>query len=1076
MALLITMALLIITFLCIAHTASSEDFRNVFVLVPEGDYDLGSSIPVSINVFVTGKSTDPDSLDVQVEQHDETNRTLNVTREGVGRYTCDFILQLSDIDSNGVVHLLAQAHFGDTTVGDWEYFYTVYYFAFKAEAVLTDPDDLFARPGQDIDFEMKVTFKGEPVDPDIGTLRAYLDEQADNGTDWYRPFYFSRQGMGLYNGTFHIPPGINESTTFYISADMNVTIDGRTWSRPNWGNPVLHVPVSFYRVWAHHENVTRESADLTLYFEDLEGDAVVDGAVHMIYSYGRDIQPYTKRIVVNSTTDADGLIHLHLTYEDIRDSRDWVEVYGHIDEAGLRQHFGGRVHIPEPPPTYSTDGLRIRWHIDEPLPVHEEVTFDLFVTMDGKPVSGFELFVFIVSEDGLLFNAAMVTDEAGIVSFNITTGNNDINMIYYYWWEGRYGPYYRKSNHWFRVDRPYDVNVFGWFDGETTISVEPFPPGGPVEVTFENPSTDGMAEAAAVLWGVGNASDYRDDDFYPPWLNWEPMYVTMFPFYPMGNTVVAKWDGEAYRATIILPPFLPPDVRIFVMGMIEFKDSPYRDIRGALLENVTATLPHARPKVNVWSPIEGEVYHGGLDVTGNASGVFLIREVQVVLEGGEWWRASWTDIWNISLGSDDLHTGTNTIHVRAFDGWIWSRSVSVTFTFDRSPLVWIDEPTDGSRHGGLLSVEGRASDDISLEGVEVRMDGGEWVVTDGTNPWTMMVDTRTLEYGHHSIEARAFDGFTHSTLVARSFFVDQPPVIVTYVPPYIEAFEDVLFTLYLEGEDEDVDALTWTDDSDLFDIDPHTGSISFVPTKDDVGTHKITVTVRDGSRGTDVLTFDLEVIEVNDPPVFLNKVPHQAGVYEDEVIYHFYPAADEEDDVLTWWSDSVRFPISPTNGSIRFDPIQEDVGEWWFNVTVADSQGLTAKVSFSVVVVNVNDAPVISSISPVNGSRFEQGRVVTFEVVVDDEDGDDLEISWTSDGVTLGTGPSVDYNRLKSGKHVVRVTVFDGEETVEEEITVSITRTDYTNHDTLFIILLLSVIVVVSVILAFIWVARSRSE
>jgi hypothetical protein len=218
------------------------------------------------------------------------------------------------------------------------------------------------------------------------------------------------------------------------------------------------------------------------------------------------------------------------------------------------------------------------------------------------------------------------------------------------------------------------------------------------------------------------------------------------------------------------------------MGLIEFKDSPYMDIRGALLENLTATLPHARPLVNISSPVNNELYHGRVEVTGTARAVTSVRGVELRVRGAEWWKALGSDIWNLTLMSEDLKTGENTIEVRAFDGEIWSKIVSVTFTFDESPRVWIDIPTDASHHGGLLTAEGRALDDISLEQVEMRLDGGEWFVVEGSARWTHDIDSRQLDHGPHTLDARSFDGFSYSTVVSRSFFADQPPTLLITSP------------------------------------------------------------------------------------------------------------------------------------------------------------------------------------------------------------------------------------------------------------------------------------------------------
>ena len=101
---------------------------------------------------------------------------------------------------------------------------------------------------------------------------------------------------------------------------------------------------------------------------------------------------------------------------------------------------------------------------------------------------------------------------------------------------------------------------------------------------------------------------------------------------------------------------------------------------------------------------------------------------------------------------------------------------------------------------------------------------------------------------------------------------------------------------------------------------------------------------------------------------------------------------------------------------------------------------MTDDVSFSIAVRNVNDVPVISSLSPVNDSIFKEGKVVTFSVTVDDVDGDELTITWSSEGETLGMGSTLDYKKLKPGTRVVKVSISDGTDTSEDEITLVIKK------------------------------------
>jgi hypothetical protein len=81
--------------------------------------------------------------------------------------------------------------------------------------------------------------------------------------------------------------------------------------------------------------------------------------------------------------------------------------------------------------------------------------------------------------------------------------------------------------------------------------------------------------------------------------------------------------------------------------------------------------------------------------------------------------------------------------------------------------------------------------------------------------------------------------------------------------------EDDLFNAIVTASDPaDGDTLTYSDDTTLFDIDSSSGEISFTPTNDNVGTHKVNITVDDGATvdNTATMQFKFIVENTNDPP------------------------------------------------------------------------------------------------------------------------------------------------------------------------------------------------------------------
>jgi PKD repeat protein len=89
--------------------------------------------------------------------------------------------------------------------------------------------------------------------------------------------------------------------------------------------------------------------------------------------------------------------------------------------------------------------------------------------------------------------------------------------------------------------------------------------------------------------------------------------------------------------------------------------------------------------------------------------------------------------------------------------------------------------------------------------------------------------------------------------------------IIYNLPPTISAVgaqtakEGRTFTLAIEATDVDGDTLAFGDSTDMFDIDPSTGLIEFVPLDKDVGTREVLITVNDEDGGVATITLTLDI-------------------------------------------------------------------------------------------------------------------------------------------------------------------------------------------------------------------------
>lgn len=185
---------------------------------------------------------------------------------------------------------------------------------------------------------------------------------------------------------------------------------------------------------------------------------------------------------------------------------------------------------------------------------------------------------------------------------------------------------------------------------------------------------------------------------------------------------------------------------------------------------------------------------------------------------------------------------------------------------------------------------------------------------------------------------------------------------------------------------------------------------------------------------TDEWTLDM----VNSPPE-ISQIPSWQIVESTDAsldldTYLSDPNDDGSGLVITCDDDNIS--IDGLTLKARYDIALPD---WTIHISVSDGEDSTSG-EIVVHIENVNDAPVIISVLPENGSRYKEGEEVAFAVVASDEDEDDLVITWVADWGTIGTGATLDYDKLKPGTHTIKVRVFDGTESVEEEISIVIKK------------------------------------
>lgn len=190
------------------------------------------------------------------------------------------------------------------------------------------------------------------------------------------------------------------------------------------------------------------------------------------------------------------------------------------------------------------------------------------------------------------------------------------------------------------------------------------------------------------------------------------------------------------------------------------------------------------PAIAITSPVADATVSGSITISGTASdpdGSEELVRVEVRIDSGSWNTAAGTSGWSYSLNTNSLTDGQHTIYARSFDGDLYSSidsvAVNVNNPSNLPPVVSIWTPTTGSALSGSEAVvAGNATDPDgdSIDFVQVKIDGGNWIEARGTNGWAAWVyslDTTTLSNGQHTIYARSYDGALYSDISSVSILV-----------------------------------------------------------------------------------------------------------------------------------------------------------------------------------------------------------------------------------------------------------------------------------------------------------------
>jgi hypothetical protein len=209
-------------------------------------------------------------------------------------------------------------------------------------------------------------------------------------------------------------------------------------------------------------------------------------------------------------------------------------------------------------------------------------------------------------------------------------------------------------------------------------------------------------------------------------------------------------------------------------------------------------------------------------------------------------------------------SGKTTVELQVFDG---ATTITQELIIN---IITVNDPPVIEFIGNLTAVE---DEQFKFQVQATDIDSDDLYFTDFTDIFDIDYNTGLISFiptnddvGVHNITITASDGDASSSsvfVIITVINVNDDPILILD-PLKLETDVGDLFVYTVNAEDLDVDdTLTFSDNSNLFDIDPVTGEISFKPSSDDAGDHKITISVSDGNA---TISQDITLVINDDTP------------------------------------------------------------------------------------------------------------------------------------------------------------------------------------------------------------------
>jgi RHS repeat-associated protein len=279
-----------------------------------------------------------------------------------------------------------------------------------------------------------------------------------------------------------------------------------------------------------------------------------------------------------------------------------------------------------------------------------------------------------------------------------------------------------------------------------------------------------------------------------------------------------------------------------------------------------------------------------------------------------------------------------------------------------------------------------------------------------------------------------------------SIHVNAPPVFQNPGPLAVQ--EDTPFHFPLAAVDADNHAITFSllQGPTGLTVQNGPGSLFWVPTNADVGSHAVRLRASDGLGGSTEMQFQLTVINVNDAPEITSAPLLQATELN---AYLYGPTATDVDvgDAVTWFlSDApAGMVVNPISGLISWTPTHDQIGIHNVTLVAFDTSGAQDAQAFAVTVLELPWAPEFTSVPPTSAT---EDQLFEYQATARDLNAADTLVFSLVSGptglVVQGSTGLVSWTPLNEhvGNQTVRLRVSDGALTSDQEFILNVVNTN----------------------------------